>query len=571
MSDENPTPEVSALEALDALSAPELRTKHAELHARRTELLNGDPLNKAARAELTELNAQLTKIVELVNELEAPLDDVAELPEPAAEKPAVVEPAATEPAPADVAAEAIAQVTAEPQLQAASVAAFRATTENATVTAPRFRVASATGNSSDLGRELTDGDLGRMVLDKANALNGTSGEEIRLASATVADADFIGEFGLLSPTGSAVGNARIITEAMRRHAALQESGATVRTAAVGTPLVVRDVPECFAIDNPLLGLIALVPGVAERRGCEITYQKPHSKADLAAGVRIWTAADQSSVVEGTLNTYKPVVVPTSPATGTLVAVSVPVGYSPERCYDATNPEAVAQDLHVLRALQNDFEVSYLLGRIDAEASRHSHTATAAAGASTGYGAFVELVGVLAAWRGYVRSLGLASRGRGTIVVEAGMIDAIAYDVVAARQDLVSTASAEIRAALEEFGNLVEVSVQAAGQADPFAGFIAGLTAPGAASAALPAVPSAFRVRWFDPTGWFRIAPPAVEFGVRDDLASLRMNRIPYFGESFLGAGTLACAPSISVDLAFGNWGVRSGRTAAATPPLYAAA
>jgi hypothetical protein len=430
-----------------------------------------------------------------------------------------------------------------------------------------FRTAAAGAEvDSGNGAEMSIDAMARQFYAESVNRQGTSQvrRPVRLAAMDILAGDFAD--GVASNNGD-VRNMQIINAARDAFRTQRDArkAAGVKTAAplgvlpmpVGTPYVFRDVPNAYSTTNgsELLSRIAPVPLAEASNACHVTFQLPHTKADLAGAANIWTTTDQGNVDPALSSTWKAMVTPPAVATESVQVIAVTQGLVVENCYKWTNPEAFANDLHIVASLTNDKLVSYALGRFDAKSRNTTQTVTAA----TGYGAYVTIKGILFGWRGYIQSLGLdpAFTDYG-IVIDAGLVDLIAYDVTVAGEDGMKATRQDILNEFSlDFGAPVEVSQTEVGRTSPWAAFRAGLPAVGAAAAAMPNFPAAnFKMRLINFDGWWALRPPSIGFGVIEDLDIMRQNRTAMFGEEFIGMGYDSPAEQLAVSLTVPFNGIR---------------
>lgn len=535
---------------LDALSESALRALYDERVARIAALqaTEGGPSLAQAR-EIRALTDENNEIVARVAEF-APVA-VAPLP-PAAVIPVAPAPAVVVETPA-VPAQTTTLTTfvegQETELAEAIAAAAQVTNAVAQPlvsvrhesTAPSVRPAmvasAAASDGSSTGSPITLREVGEIVTRTAHNGQGSSNEPIfRLEvpqSVRVAGASVSPENG---PAANSRALAQIIT-AEQADPALTAAPFTI----CGPADILRDVPQCDNVERYVQGWFRNIPS---QHG-QIQFYKGFGLADVVAGVGDWDQTDQAAVVDATVGTWKPCVaigcLPTVTAGVEAVTqcMTMPVFQS------MTSPEAVASAIYAMRAATARVADGKLLQQFDLLSSKYSFDSSVVGqfDRSANTQVFDALSRLLGATAAANRQIDLSGY---TLAVEAGFLQHLYLDA-----NMACNEHDQMMVARDFFGPLglgrIVVTPDAAiGGSTPFAGYLP-LNAAGNAAAAIPARPTAWKVRMFDPSDFAMLTANSETIGIVPDLSNKRQNKVTWFGELFEGLAKLGCKPSFSID------------------------
>lgn len=262
----------------------------AEIRERAAEIAKMDEINEEARAELRALRDERT-------ELEAKIEDVKLVNELTAEVEVPVAEAAeetTEEAAEEVAAEETTEVAAEPTAEAIAAAVSTAAPADSTVPeepkAGLTIVASSNAYGMSVGSKMEVSDWERV------SRLASKGGEGRFTFGNIARHD---SGKALSSRNSAIENTVLMSTKPEENA-LQPL--TAAACYCGPFEVDKSIRTLGLDDRPVAGLFASRPVTGP-----FQYIQDLNLGDVAAGVNLWTCADQDGVTDGDPSTYKPVV------------------------------------------------------------------------------------------------------------------------------------------------------------------------------------------------------------------------------------------------------------------------
>lgn len=262
----------------------------AEIRDRAAEIAQMEEINEETRAELRALREERT-------ELEAKIEDVKLVNELTAEVEVPVAEAAeetTEEAAEEAAAEETTEVAAEPTAEAIAAAVSAAKPEASTLPVEEKPgltiVASSSAYGMSVGSKMEVADWERV------SRMASKGGEGRFTFANIVRHD---SGRALSSRNSAIENTALMSNRPEQNALQPLTAAACYCGPFETDKQVRTIG---LDDRPVAGLFASRPVNGP-----FQYIQDLNLGDVAAGVNLWTCADQDGVTDGDPNTYKPVV------------------------------------------------------------------------------------------------------------------------------------------------------------------------------------------------------------------------------------------------------------------------
>lgn len=526
---------------LDALSESALRARHAELVASIAALraTEGGPTLAQVR-EIAAMTAEANEVVGRVAEFSTPV--VAELPAPPPAPAPVVEPPVVEPPTTTTLttfvegqeAEMAEAIAAAAQLTQTPLVSVRHETTEPAVR-PALTASAAAQDGTSTGTPITLREVGEIVTRHAHG----QGAELPIFRLEVPQSALVAGASV-SPENGPSANTRALADiinAENENPALTAAPFTI----CGPADILRDVPQCDNVERYVQGWFRNIPSMHG----QIQFYRGFGLADVIAGVGDWDQADQAAVVDATVGTWKPCVaigcLPTVTAGVEAVTqcMTMPVFQS------MTSPEAVGSAIYAMRAATARVADGKLLQQFDTLSSKYSFDSSVATffdrSANTQVlDALGRLLGAAAAAN---RQLDLSGY---VLAVEAGFLAHLYLDANLACNEHDAILSARDFFAPLGLSRIVVTPDAAIGGSVPFAAYLP-LTAPGAAAAAIPARPTAWKVRMFDPSDFAMLTANSETIGIVPDLSNKRQNKVTWFGELFEGLAKLGCKPSFSID------------------------
>jgi hypothetical protein len=262
-----------------------------EIRARAAEIAQMDEINEEARAELRALRDERTELEAKIEDVKLVAELTAEVEQPKAEEAPAEE---TVEETVEEVVETVEETVEEPTAEAiAAAVSTAAPTETAVPTEAHEGltiVASSNAYGMSVGSKMEVSDWERVsrLASKGGEGRFTFGNIVRHESGKA-----------LSSRNSAIENTMLMST-KPEHNALQPL--TAAACYCGPFEVDKSIRTLGMDDRPVAGLFASRPVTGP-----FQYIQDLNLGDVAAGVNLWTCADQEGVVDGDPGTYKPIV------------------------------------------------------------------------------------------------------------------------------------------------------------------------------------------------------------------------------------------------------------------------